>query len=396
MQTSNNMCRKLNDCLCCDNPVNTILDLGEQPPANSYIKNIDDIEFIFPLKLNYCDRCTHLQLSHAVNPDILFRDYLYVSGTSNTLKKYFDTFVNIVQDNCTVKNNAKVLDIACNDGSQLDSFKAAGYTTYGIDPAINLYPLSSQNHNIVCDYLTAQSISQFDTKFDVIIAQNVFAHNSYPKEFLEICKDYLTEDGSIFIQTSQADMIEYGQFDTIYHEHISFFNMNSMRSLVNNVGLYLNKILKTPIHGNSYVFIINKYKSTETSQYTEKYLSKDIIEIFANNVQNSIIDLNNQIKKYNTNYLIVGYGAAAKGNTVLNYGKIKLDYIVDDNPLKHGLYTPGMKIPIVSLSDINNISKSKKIAWLPLAWNFFDEIKAKICNIRPNEKDEFIKLNFSL
>jgi 2-polyprenyl-3-methyl-5-hydroxy-6-metoxy-1,4-benzoquinol methylase len=325
MENSHNTYKELQNCLCCDSNIYTILDLGEQPPANSYLKNPNDTELFFPLKLNYCEKCTHLQLSHAINPDILFRDYLYVSGTSTTLKEYFDNFVKIVQDNCLNKNSLKVLDIACNDGSQLNSFKSFGHDTYGIDPAVNLYPLSSKLHNIVCDYLTINAISQFDTKFDAIIAQNVFAHNSYPKTFLEICKEYLSDDGTIFIQTSQADMVKYGQFDTIYHEHISFFNMNSMKNLVDGVGLSLNKIIKTPIHGNSYVFIINKYKTNKPLEYNEEYLSKNLVEKFANNVQNSISDLNNQIKKYSDlDYLIVGYGAAAKGNTVLNYGKIKL------------------------------------------------------------------------
>lgn len=395
METSQNICKTLDSCLCCGQKVYTVLDLGDQPPANSYLRHIEDDEISFPLRLNYCNKCTHLQLSHAVDPDILFKNYLYVSGTTETLKKYFKNFVSIVEENCISKNKLKILDIACNDGSQLNAFKDNGHDTYGIDPAENLYSLSSQNHMVVCDYFTENSISKLNTKFDAIIAQNVFAHNSYPKEFLRICSKYLDDSGSIFIQTSQADMIKYGQFDTIYHEHISFFNAESMRYLVNDSNLYLNNIIKTPIHGNSYIFIINKYKSNLPTSYKENPITSVEIFKFVNDVASTIQDLKNQIKLQkdkNPDYLVVGYGAAAKGNTVLNYGKIKLDYIVDDNPLKQKLFTPGMKIPIVSIDYINKLNKN--IIWIPLSWNFFTEIKNRITSNRQSTLDKFINLNF--
>jgi 2-polyprenyl-3-methyl-5-hydroxy-6-metoxy-1,4-benzoquinol methylase len=396
MQISNNSCEKIPVCLCCENTVRTVLDLGNQPPANSYVIDIQQPEQEFPLKLNYCDRCTHLQLSHAVDPDILFKNYLYVSGTTQTLKDYFNKFVSIVEDNCLVKNNQlTVLDIACNDGSQLNSFKQHGHNTYGIDPAVNLYETSSKSHNIICDYFTENSVSKFNTKFDAIIAQNVFAHNNYPKKFLDICSQYLNDNGSIFIQTSQADMVKYGQFDTIYHEHISFFSAKSMKYLVERSGLFLNQIIKTPIHGNSYVFIINKYRNDNNPEYSEQELTELSIQNFVDSVRNTVDDLKCKINKYKTEYpkhLVVGYGAAAKGNTVLNYSKINLDYIVDDNKLKQGLFTPGMKIPIVSLEYINNLQKN--IVWIPLSWNFFTEIKNKISNTRINNNDFFIKMNF--
>lgn len=393
MQTSLNSCNPINKCLCCESAVVTILDLGYQPPANSYLKSPTDNEEVFPLRLNYCNQCTHLQLSHAVDPNILFKHYLYVSGTTQTLKQYFHDFVYLVSRYID-KKQLKILDIACNDGSQLDAFKNANHITYGIDPAQNLYEISRNNHNIICDYLSYESISGFNTTFDVIIAQNVFAHNAYPFEFLNICKKYLSDNGRIFIQTSQADMVKYGQFDTIYHEHISFFNSYSMQNLVDRCGLYLNDILKTKIHGNSYVFVISKDNIQHS--YHEDRLTDYDINYFIQNVSSTIIDVKNQINNFkikNNDSIIVGYGAAAKGNTVLNYGNIKLDYIVDDNPLKQGLYTPGMKIPIVSLDYINQLNK--KIAWIPLSWNFFDEIKQKITDTRHGHTDSFLKFKFS-
>ncbi len=198
--------RELNSCLCCENTdIRTILDLGNQPLANTY-HNGESLE-VFPLKLNLCQNCWHLQLSHAVDPDLMFKNYLYVSGTSNTLRDYFDKFVDITLE---YNRNAKnVLDIACNDGSQLDSYKKKNLKTYGIDPAENLYTISKEKgHDIVVDYFTTDSVKKFqNTKFDIITAQNVFAHNTYPLEFLKTCKDILSDDGNLFIQTSQANMV---------------------------------------------------------------------------------------------------------------------------------------------------------------------------------------------
>ena len=157
-------CKELTKCLCCDGDnLKQVLDLKEQPLANSYLRNNLEREELFPLGLNYCNDCTHIQLTHAVNPDLLFKNYLYVSGTTKTLKQYFDDFVSLVEANIEPTHEVKslsVLDIACNDGTQLDSFKNCGYETYGIDPAENLYALSSKNHKVVCDYLSEDSIQK--------------------------------------------------------------------------------------------------------------------------------------------------------------------------------------------------------------------------------------------
>ena len=178
------------ECVCCGkNDLSLALDLNTQPLANSYHKE-DEVLEEYPLGLNLCKDCYHLQLTHIVNPDLLFKDYLYVSGTSQTLKDNFEWFADFVLEytaNCRWNwpnprvNN--VLDIACNDGTQLDCFKKKqAIETFGVDPAENLYELSSKNHNVICDYFDSDL---YDRTFDVVIAQNVFAHNSNPKKFLD-------------------------------------------------------------------------------------------------------------------------------------------------------------------------------------------------------------------
>jgi len=377
------MYKKIEKCLCCDSSnLKFVLDLNEQPLANSYLKDKNESEDVFPLGTNYCIDCTHIQLTHAVDPDLLFKNYLYVSGTTKTLKDYFDWFVFFTNQYTKGKN---VLDIACNDGSQLDAYKKHDYKTYGIDPAENLYPLSSKNHTIVCDYLTDESLNKLNTKFDIIIAQNVFAHNTYPKEFLEKCKSALNDNGCVFIQTSQADMVQNNQFDTIYHEHISFFSVKSFCALANRAGLNVIDVARTSVHGTSFVFVLSKDKKDKSKEFINKEfeLTEEIMKQYSENCKSIAEQTYAKVNElYNEGYKVIGYGAAAKGNTFLNFSKFKLDYIVDDNPLKQELYSPGSRIPIYSPDKL--LEESEKICIVPLAWNFFDEIKQKVLSRKSN------------
>jgi 2-polyprenyl-3-methyl-5-hydroxy-6-metoxy-1,4-benzoquinol methylase len=392
--------KDLKKCLCCDSTnLRIILDLIDQPLANSYHNNYKSLNK-YPLKLNLCSNCWHLQLSHIINPDLMFKNYLYVSGTTKTLRDYFEWFANFTLTYFPKARN--ILDIACNDGSQLNEYKKMGLSTYGIDPAINLSDISIKNgHNIIVDYFNDNSIKKLNgEKMDLILAQNVFAHNSYPLKFLKSCKKILNNDGYIFIQTSQSDMVVNNEFDTIYHEHISFFSINSMKILIERSGLILHDVIKTDIHGNSFVFIISKNKNNKLSNISNLMLEFENSKLnsvftyiqYAYNAHKIVSDLKDIIIKYKKEgYHIIGYGAAAKGNTLLNFGDIELDVIVDDNPLKHNLYTPGKNIKITSPSYISSISNDERILFIPLSWNFFKEIKIKINNQRNNSNDLFIK-----
>jgi len=383
------------DCICCgSNSLKELLNLNDQPLANSYHNNSEDLKK-FPLKLNLCTNCYHLQLSHIVNPDIMFKDYLYVSGTTKTLRDYFDWFAEYVS---TSNKSGHVLDIACNDGSQLDSFKKLGWKTTGIDPAKNLFKLSSKNHKVICDYFKGKS--QFDNKFDIIVAQNVFAHNENALKFLNDCSDILTSEGKVYIQTSQSELVVSNQFDTVYHEHISFFNINSMNELAKRSNLKLVDVLKTPIHGISYIFVFQKKTSDFQSKWVDNLINVEkerglcklqTYDYYKHNVENIIMDYNHTINNYRkSGYEIIGYGAAAKGMTFLNYANVYPDVIIDDNPLKQGLYTPGGNTPIRSIEYIEDLPESKKVLFVPLAWNFYKEIRQKIKNVRDNSNDKFL------
>ena len=386
--------RKLNYCLACNsNKLKEVLDLNKQPLANSYlVKKItkETKEKQYELKVNCCLSCTHLQLSIAVDPRIIYKNYSYVSGTTQTYKKYMKKFFNFCLKNTNLVNR-NILDIGCNDGSQLDIFKYKKFQTYGIDPAQNIFKYSSKKHKVICDFFNAKSIKKLKSKFDIIISQNSFAHNPNPYKFLLNIKKLMHKDSTIFIQTSQADMCKNIEFDTIYHEHINYYNTNSMNTLVDRAGLKLHNIVKSPIHGTSYIFVIkikSNQKKIKKFLISEKYYSLKFYLNWARKCEKKVKLIKKRIDKINLNNKIIGYGAAAKANTFLNFSKIKLHLIIDDNKLKQNKFTPGSQILIKDSSELKKINR--KLYILPLAWNFYSEIRKKVKSIRPNKEDRFI------
>jgi len=388
--------QEIKNCLACDHDdLKMVLDLNNQPLANSYKDSKDAPEESFPLAIKVCQNCHHVQLTHIVNPDLIYKNYLYVSGTTKTYVDYMDWYANF----CIEKLGhapSSVLDIGCNDGSQLDKFKALNVDTYGVDPAENLYETSSKNHKVTCGYFD----DKYDRSHDIITIQNAFAHNPNPLELLKNCKSNLEIGGLLFIQTSQADMILNNEFDTIYHEHISYYNIKSMMLLCNRAGLNLIDVVKTPIHGTSYIFIISADRSapntiknlvdmeTAAGLYTDFTYTK-----YTSNCIEKVANFAERVDYWrNQGYKIVGYGAPAKGNTFLNFARIPLDIIIDDNKLKQGLFTPGSSIEIVGSEILGTYTEDDKVLFIPLAWNFFKEIKQRILSVRNNTNDVFLNI----
>lgn len=389
--------KTLDTCLCCGSAdIAPLLDLGEQPLANSYHSKDESLP-AFPLGGNRCSDCFHVQQFVAVNPDLMFKNYLYVSGTSTTLHEYFEWFAEEVSRRLGNGSESRaVLDIACNDGSQLAAFIRQGWQGYGVDPAENLSERArSTGATIVTEYWDHASADALGRDFDAIVAQNVLAHVSDPLGFLLSCKRVMHGTSKLFVQTSQADMFSRGEFDTIYHEHISFFSARSFQELARRAGLVLEDIFITPVHGGSYVFVLSVNGDPaggnariELEEAEGRY-DHALYERFASGAKKTVKDLADTIDAHRAKGMkIVGFGAAAKGNTVLNFGKINLDYIVDDNPLKQGLYTPGMDIRIEPTDVLAR--ETEPLVIVPLAWNFFDEISRKVKALRNNPADVFI------
>ena len=385
------------ECLACGGTqLFPSLNLGQQPLANDFVPEVSKLP-TYPLGVNVCNDCHHLQLTHTVDPKIIYSNYLYVAGTSQTLKDYSEWFAGYVSERLSGLSY-NVLDIGCNDGTQLDCFVKHNMNTYGVDPAENIHPTSSAKHSVICDFFGPEVVGKLShVKYDAITAQNVFAHNQNPLEFLETCSALMDTHTQLFIQTSQADMVLNNEFDTIYHEHINFFNTNSMNELAKRANLDLIDVIKTPIHGTSYVFVFSKLlkrenhisniiKSESKLLNTQTYIDWEASTIANMTVLKSTID---NLKR--EGYKVIGYGAAAKGNTLLNYIDTPLDLIIDDSPLKQNLYAPGTNSPIKSVDALKEFSKDTKIVFMPLAWNFFTEISQRIKSVRNEPHDKFLK-----
>ena len=386
-------CVEIKECIACGgNHLKSLLDLGIQPLANSFVKTDNEPEALYPLATNYCEECFHVQLTHKVNPDLLFKNYLYVSGTTKTQLEYFDWFAQFVMENHKAD---RVLDIGCNDGSQLDAFKKYGALTFGVDPAENLYQISSKNHHVHCGYFDS---TYPKIGYGAVICQNAFAHNYDQLTFLKNMANVVSDEGYIYITTSQADMILNCEFDTIYHEHLSFYNVRSMNELCKRAGLNLVEVLKHPIHGTSFIFVISKSKARPSyinllikNEETYHLYDENTYEAYVEECKNIIEAFGIEVRNHKAaGKTVIGYGAPAKGNTLLNAANIILDFIIDDNPMKQGLFTPGMRVPIFSLEKMNEYA-NEDVVFVPLAWNFFEEIQAKIKKLRPDKKDSFVR-----
>ena len=391
-------CKEITECLACGSTELTLtLNLGHQPLANNFSKQPGKNE-IYPLAVNQCNRCFHLQLTHVVDPAIIYQNYAYVSGTSQTYLDYMWWFAKWTREYAGIQFGS-VLDIGCNDGSQLDYYKKIGYLTYGIDPAKNLHDISTgKGHRVVCGFWDEQSISNLDNRqFDIVVAQNSFAHNPDPLTYLQRLQPLMKPDGLFFIQTSQADMIRNGEFDTIYHEHVNFYNINSMNELCKRAGWHLVDVIKTPIHGTSYVFVLGLAKNKPEHIKNLVGMESDLLvpetyKTWAANAAKIAREFAARLELFREHgYHVVGYGAAAKGMTLLNFANAKLDCIIDDNPIKQGTYSPGQDIPVVGIEYLNTYKERDKILFVPLAWNFFKEIKSKILQKRDNPNDKFLR-----
>jgi 2-polyprenyl-3-methyl-5-hydroxy-6-metoxy-1,4-benzoquinol methylase len=350
-------CKELNKCLCCtsDN-LRTILDLGTQSPANNY-----NVKERYPLKLNVCLDCSHAQLSHSVDPDILFKDYPYMSGVSSTMRDYYRAFAETTKE--AFPESKSVYEIACNDGAQLDEFKKLGFDTFGIDPAENLHEQSTaKGHQITCGYFPQDAPER---TFDIVVAQNVVAHNPDPYGFLIGCKSIMHKDSILILQTSQAKMLDNHQADTIYHEHISFFNKRSFSKLFNRCDLMIleHKFI-AEIHGGSDLYILKKMPEISILDYSD----------FSNRCYRFSDDFRKKVNDLQKTSQVICYGAAAKMINLIRFTGIEPDAIIDDTPTKQGKLIDG-KYPICPSSDLEVALRGSVI--IPV-WNFYDEIKQKV------------------
>ena len=394
--------------LCGNKDIIRVFDLGYTPLANSYSnKNVSSKLKKYPLGLNLCNGCGHLQLSHSVKPEKMFSNYLYKTNTSYKNFLHFKNYANKIKKKFSRKGD-KILDIASNDGTFLNFFNKKKFFRVGIDPAKNLKKLTTSRGIIqIDDFFTEKTsfkIKKKYQKFDIITANHVCAHVENLNDFFRGVKNLLKDDGIFIFEVSyRGSVLKKNTFDTIYHEHLDYHALSPISKFIKKFNLKLFDFEITEAQGGSLRVYVSKNlrirnkKKIKNQLIKEKKIYKlfniNTYKIFREKINNCKVQLQRILKDFDKkNYNIAGYGAAAKTTTLLNYFNLNknktIKFIFDDNKLKQGLYLPGTQIKIL---DPRYLFKGNLDILIIFAWNYSDII---IKNIKKNNLKKRKSLKF--
>ena len=389
------------ECRFCSNLLkHTFVDLGMSPLSNAYLKldTINKAEKFYPLHAYVCDKCFLVQLEEFETPDHIFSDYAYFSSYSETWLHHAENYTELMIKRFGLNENSQVIEIASNDGYLLQYFQKEGIPVLGIEPAANVAKVAEEKGipSLVKFFgvSTAQELVAQGIQADLLLGNNVLAHVPDLNDFVAGMKIVLKPDGILTMEFPHVlRLILQNQFDTIYHEHFSYFSFLTVEKVFATHGLTLFDVEELPTHGGSLRIYgqhndgkkpisdrISKLKTQEIEarlEQLETYLGfGEQVKATKRHLLSFLIDIKNQGKS------VVGYGAPAKGNTLLNYCGIRtdlLDYTVDRSPYKQGLFLPGTHIPIYHP---DKIIETKPDYLLILPWNIKDEIIEQMSHIR--------------
>jgi SAM-dependent methyltransferase len=396
-------CRLRTTCrLCGSAALRRAFALTPTPPANAFVTAdaIDVVQPKFPLDVYFCDACGHVQLLDVVDPAVLFRDYVYVSGTSPAFVRHFEEYARDVAAFAGLQSGDLVVDIGSNDGTLLTPFKAAGYRVLGVDPATAIASAATAAGIETIPAFFTEALAN-DIRTDhgsaaVVAANNVFAHIDDLSGVLRGVRRLLAPNGVFVFEVSYLlDVIEDTLFDTIYHEHLCYHAVRPLLGFMAAHGMELVEALRVPTHGGSLRGIAQLKggrhqigPSVEAALAAEDAASLSKFETyvaFASKIDalgQALRSLLANVKQ--AGHRIAGFGAPAKATTLMYHfgiGPEQIDFIVDDSPLKQGLYTPGLHVPVL---DSSAIATRKPDYLLLLAWNFAAPIIARNQRFRDN------------
>ncbi len=385
------------NCLVCESDALVqFLDLGAMPPANAFLtsEELQKPEERFPLTVSFCTDCALVQTQDVVDPAILFKDYVYMTSGSPPLVQHFvDLAEKLKKDFSLVKSDV-VMEIGSNDGTFPAALKD-DCTVVGIEPAHGLAEMSRksgvQTEEVFFNAQVAETLREKYGKARIILAANVFAHL---ENLQDVCTgiELLLRDDGVFVMEAHwvGNLIGEGGFDQIYHEHLCYYSLTALITLFKRFNLHIVDVEYISTHGQSLRVYVRKGGDIKASVGTilasEKELGLDSLatfQLFSERVarnKEEIIETIRRLKAQGAR--IVGYGAPAKGNTLLNYcgiGTESIEYIGDATPLKHGRYSPGMHIPIVP---VERIRADVPDYALLLAWNYAPQILEKEKELR--------------
>ena len=385
------------DCRSCGKTnLKRVISLGFQPLANNLLKSKSEECESYPLELNYCPNCHNCQLSVSVDPKKMFSNYLYLSSVSDTFKKHFiEAAKKYIKDFKLSAKKSYIIDIGSNDGVALKPFRDKGFKNIlGVEPAKNLAKLANKNKikTINC-FLEEKNLKKIKKNADIILASNVFAHSDKLKEMAKCMLKLLKEKGTLIIEVQYLlNTLKDLTFDNIYHEHYNYWSLTSLLNFFNQFDARIVKAEKINTHGGSLRVYVKKDKNSKIDSSVKSLLAEEDkfglksfstykkfaekIYIIQENVKTNIKNLKSNGKK------LIGYGSPAKATTALNFFGVssEIEYIVEDNKLKHGKFVPGVNIPIVSKDKIED----KNNTILVLAWNFYEDIKKNNTKLSDN------------
>jgi hypothetical protein len=384
---------KRETCRACDGTrIRRFLELGPQPLANAFPADPSefDAERKYPLDVCYCETCSLVQVMDVIDPEVLFRDYIYVTGTSTTIADHNRRYANAVVELVPLRSNDLVVETASNDGSLLRCFQPFGVRTLGIEPASNIARLARETGvdtlNEFFGTAIARTVREQHGAAKAVIGNNVLAHVDDTRGFLQGFRELLAPDGMAVVEVPYlGELVDRLEYDTVYHEHLCYFSVTTLMRLCEAVGLSVRRIDHVPVHGGSVRMYAGRTDTfgphapdviAQAAAESERGLTAfDTYQELAAGVEanrDAMVALLRRLK--DDGRTVAAYGAPAKGNTLLNYCGITtelLPYTVDRSPLKVGRYTPGTHLPVLP---VESLLERQPDFVLILAWNFADEI----------------------
>jgi len=367
---------------CNSDNFSIVYNFGEIPLAGSFPleANRNNIQK-YPLSIIMCKDCKLVQTDTLIEPNILFKDYRYISSVG--MQKHFNSYADWLIDNEKVTNDTQILEFGCNDGPLLYALKERGiHNTIGIDPATNIVELGrKKNLNLIDDFFNYEFTSKkkWINKYDFILASNTFAHITDINSVVKGIEYSLKKDGKFIFEVQYLiDLVDKFQFDFMYHEHLYYYTLTSLTHLISKHNLKIINVKRIPTHSGSIRVTATKDLTVKVNPKVNKFIEMekgyDDLSNFSNSIEISLQGLKTFLKD-NQDKKIIGYGASGRANVVvgnLDLDNTDVDYIIDESPERYNRYTSNGKIPVYPPS---HIDKADYI--LIFAWNFADMIIEK-------------------